>query len=275
MITCGNDVHFVLVELSNLGIETGSFFPCHIDSSLTFYFRPDSIVCIDACFKPKHNKQRRDPQRSHPASVFIPEGLAQEMESHVEAIRPPLTKTRKKTPTVPLDEDDGFEDPALRVPRSVLNTCESSFIAADELREKASKDFFDATGLMAMLCRHDRVLWVVNMTSPGEKQHYVLLLIETLFQHLPHWWIIGLLYDIGCQLHHSCIKWDFLGRYLDRILFAISVFHAFGHGWPCQCIYHPRKCVGFGLSDGEGCERFWYSISFLILYLRVAGVSNL
>ncbi|KAJ3714958.1 hypothetical protein C8R42DRAFT_590499, partial [Lentinula raphanica] len=55
------------------------------------------------------------------------------------------------------------------------------------------------------------------------------------------------------------------------IAFAISVFHAFGHNWPCQCIYHPRKCKGFGLSDGEGCERFWHSISRLVPYLRVCG----
>ncbi|KIK52560.1 hypothetical protein GYMLUDRAFT_141545, partial [Collybiopsis luxurians FD-317 M1] len=54
-----------------------------------------------------------------------------------------------------------------------------------------------------------------------------------------------------------------------RIAFAISVFHAFSHGWVCQCIYHPWKCSGFGLSDGEGCERFWHSISQLIAYLRV------
>ncbi|KAF9063376.1 hypothetical protein BDP27DRAFT_1232258 [Rhodocollybia butyracea] len=46
------------------------------------------------------------------------------------------------------------------------------------------------------------------------------------------------------------------------------VFHAYGHGWACQCIYHPRKCKGFGLSDGEGCERLWHSISKLIAYLR-------
>ncbi|KAJ3761312.1 hypothetical protein EV360DRAFT_38080, partial [Lentinula raphanica] len=59
--------------------------------------------------------------------------------------------------------------------------------------------------------------------------------------------------------------------YLHWITFAISVFHAYGHGWACQCVYHPRKCVGFGLSDGEGCERFWHSISKLIAYLRVCG----
>ncbi|KAJ3816097.1 hypothetical protein F5880DRAFT_1440694, partial [Lentinula raphanica] len=35
--------------------------------------------------------------------------------------------------------------------------------------------------------------------------------------------------------------------------------------------YHPRKREGFGLSDGEGCERFWHSISRLIAYLRICG----
>jgi hypothetical protein len=53
----------------------------------------------------------------------------------------------------------------------------------------------------------------------------------------------------------------------------LSIFHAYGHQWPCQLIYHPRKCIGFGLSDGEGCERFWSSIRRLIPNLRVSGVS--
>ncbi|KAJ7097513.1 hypothetical protein C8R43DRAFT_907717 [Mycena crocata] len=38
---------------------------------------------------------------------------------------------------------------------------------------------------MALLCRHDRVLWLVNMRTAGEKQYYVLVLLEMLFQHLP------------------------------------------------------------------------------------------
>jgi hypothetical protein len=55
--------------------------------------------------------------------------------------------------------------------------------------------------------------------------------------------------------------------------FAVSVFHAYGHQWPCQLVYHPRKRQGFGLTDGEGCERFWSSIRILIPVLRVSGVS--
>ncbi|KAJ7224980.1 hypothetical protein B0H12DRAFT_1030726 [Mycena haematopus] len=125
---------------------------------------------------------------------------------------------------------------------------------------------------MALLCRHDRVLWLVNMRTPGEKQYYALALLETLFQHLPPAIRVGVLYDIACQLHRSCIKFGFLNRYLDRILFAVSVFHTFAHRWACQLIYHPLKCRGFGFTNGEGCERFWHSISKLIPHLRVAGV---
>ena len=104
------------------------------------------------------------------------------------------------------------------------------------------------------------------MTSTGEKQHYALALIKVLFSHLSD------LYDIGCQLEQSCRKWGFLRSLLPRISFGISVFHAFGHQWPCQLIYHPRTCQGFGLSDGEGCERFWSAIKGLIPSLCISGV---
>jgi hypothetical protein len=55
-------------------------------------------------------------------------------------------------------------------------------------------------------------------------------------------------------------------------MFAVSVFHAFGHQWACQLIYHPRKCKGFGLSDGEGCERLWSALRKMIPSLRSTGV---
>ncbi|TFK60081.1 hypothetical protein BDN72DRAFT_550118, partial [Pluteus cervinus] len=237
--------------------------------------KPDAIVCLDACFTQKRNKGPRDPERIHPESSFIPETDLQRMQSFVEAVRTPketVPKSKRQcNVTATADEPEDVFEGNLAVPVSVLDGCESSFTAADERREKASTKFFDDTALMALLCRHDRVLWIANMRSAGEKQHYALALLETLFQHLPLTFVIGLLYDIGCQLHRSCVKWGFLKPYLDRIMFGISVFHAFGHQWACQLVYHPRKCVGFGLSDGEGCERFWHSISKLIPVLRVSG----
>ncbi|KAJ3816805.1 hypothetical protein F5880DRAFT_1512329, partial [Lentinula raphanica] len=189
----------------------------------------------------KHNKQRqRDPPCQHPRTVFVPESDVKLWEDLVGNVRPSKEKGHRGKQT-PIEKVDTCEGP-LKVPNSVLDECEQSFTAADETREKASAQFFDSTALMGLLCRHDRVLWLVNMTSPGEWQHYALSLIDLLFRHLPQDWTVGVLYDIGCQIHRSCVRWGFLDQYLHRITFAISVFHAYGHGWACQCVYHPRKC---------------------------------
>lgn len=227
----------------------------------------DVIVCLDACFTQKHNKQAQDPKFSHPNSVFISPEDINSWKERVSVTRPERAPPKQRSE----DDADGFEN-GLKVPRSVLDGCNDSFTAADGNREKASTQFFDSTALMGLLCRHDRVLWLANMTTAGERQYYAYALVDKLFQHLPAQYTVGLLYDIGCQLERSCVKWGFLKKYLPRLDFAISVFHAFGHGWACQCIYHPRKRCGFGLSDGEGCERFWHSISKLIAFLRVCGV---
>ncbi|KAL4069116.1 hypothetical protein J3A83DRAFT_4359151 [Scleroderma citrinum] len=121
----------------------------------------------------------------------------------------------------------------MRVPTFVLDGCGDSFHAADEKQQKAS------TWLMALLCHHDHILWLLNMTSAGEKQHYALVLVKCLFEHLPAIITVGLLYDIGCQLEHSC-KWKLLrDEILSRLKFGISIFHAYGHQWPCQIVYHP------------------------------------
>ncbi|KZP19916.1 hypothetical protein FIBSPDRAFT_911217 [Athelia psychrophila] len=152
----------------------------------------------------------------------------------------------------------------MQLPTSVLNDCNSSFKAADEKREKASTTFFADTGIMALICRHDRLLFAANMTHAGERQHYALALFFKLLSQIPSDMTVGLLYIF-------MIKFGFLKEFFPRIIFAVSVFHAYGHQWACQVIYHPRKCAGFGLSDGEGCERFWSSIKKLIPTLRVSG----
>jgi len=246
----------------------------------------DSIVCLDACFTQKRRKSQGNswaPPRQHPETVFVPVDESEKMEATVEAIRSsnPSKATRKaavskapsKATSSASSEDIDYET-GLKVPKSVLDECHESFLVADANRVKASTLFFSDTGLMALLCRHDRVLWLVNMTSAGEKQHYALCLLDKLFKHIPKTMRIGVLYDIGCQLHRSCAKHGFLPDALDRIVFGISVFHAYGHQWPCQLVYHPRKCKGFGLTDGEGCERFWSSIKLLIPSLRVSGYYN-
>ncbi|KAG1856428.1 hypothetical protein F4604DRAFT_1590299 [Suillus subluteus] len=234
---------------------------------------PDVIVCIDACFTQKRSTNPCggsgiiDPPNPTP-TFFLSNDDVKAMEDFVKSCRGERRQTRVSRAE---GEEDCYEE-GMRVPVSVLNGCGESFIAADEKREKASTRFFTDTGLMALLCRHDRVLWLANLTSAGEKQHYALALLDQLFKHMPPQMTVGLLYDIGCQLERSCRKWQLLDdNTLSRISFAVAVFHAYGHQWPCQIIYHPRKREGFGLSDGEGCERLWSSLKQLIPSLRVSG----
>ncbi|KAG1896097.1 uncharacterized protein F5891DRAFT_1130422 [Suillus fuscotomentosus] len=236
---------------------------------------PNIIVCIDACFTQKcstnpHGATGNDPLNPT-SSFFLPMADVNAMEDFVQRCR---GESRQARASRAEPDKDCYEE-GMCVPVSVLNGCGDSFIAADEKREKASTRFFTDTGLMALLCRHDRVLWVVNLTSAGEKQHYALALLDRLFEHLPAQMTIGLLYDIGCQLERSCRKWKFMDNsILSRIAFAVAVFHAYGHQWPCQIVYHPRKREGFGLSDSEGCERLWSFLKPLIPSLCVSGFNQ-
>ncbi|KAF7965169.1 hypothetical protein HWV62_45272 [Athelia sp. TMB] len=230
------------------------------------------IACVDACFTQKRGKTHsskdpayRDSHRSHYDSRFLTEAEVSAMEHDVarhRATRPPKPKR---------SADDDAMEPGMSLPSSVLDDCGDSFIAADEKREKASTQFFSDTGIMALLCRHDHCLFAVNMTHKGERQHYALALIKKFFEHVPPDATLGLLYDIACQLKRSMLNFGFLAEFFPRMSFAVSIFHAYGHQWPCQVRYHPRKCKGFGLSDGEGCERFWSAIRKLIPSLRVSG----
>ncbi|KAL0565895.1 hypothetical protein V5O48_016120 [Marasmius crinis-equi] len=188
-----------------------------------------AIVCVDACFTQKHNKTRaRDPPKEHPNSAFLSEEELRSAEEYVEALRPSVPKSKegkdgKDSAEEEAEEDDGYKG-GMKVPRSALKGCHESFTAADEWRQKASTQFFD-------------LLWLANMNSAGEKQFYVIALLRKLFQHLPESFTIGLLYDIGCQLDNSCDNWGFLEEFQDRLGFAISVFHAFGHHWYYQRLY--------------------------------------
>ncbi|KIJ58404.1 hypothetical protein HYDPIDRAFT_48209, partial [Hydnomerulius pinastri MD-312] len=133
-----------------------------------FLCKIDCIVCIDANFTQKWSKNPWGAQGQDPSNPM---------------------------PVNALDDEDVVEK-GMRIPVSVLEGCGESFTAADERREKASTQFFADTGLMAMLCRHDRVLWLVNMSSAGEKQYYALALVQKLMDHLPSDMRVGLLYDI-------------------------------------------------------------------------------
>ncbi|KAI0337660.1 hypothetical protein BDW22DRAFT_1311178, partial [Trametopsis cervina] len=107
------------------------------------------VVCLDANFTQKRCRRKGESAQrhvsAHPNSVFVPEDEVRDMEIHVDSIRrgEPIRGKDNKP-----DEYEGD----MRVPASVLNDCNDSFIAADEHRQKASMKYFADTGLMALLC---------------------------------------------------------------------------------------------------------------------------
>jgi hypothetical protein len=96
--------------------------------------------------------------------------------------------------------------PGLGLPEHIYSGCKKRFFAANEDNKKGETSVFSDTRLMAMVCHHDRILFVVNLQDSGEKRYYAHTLLKRLFQELPASWTAGILYDIGCQLHRTITK---------------------------------------------------------------------
>ncbi|KAG6914906.1 hypothetical protein DXG01_014629 [Tephrocybe rancida] len=141
----------------------GGEFPRESDSD-----DPDTIICLDACFTQKRNRQAQDPPRTHPRTVFLPEQDLNAMERYMDALRACKLLPKKKK-VAHEDQEDRIKG-GLHVPNSVLDRCKSGFTATDERHVKASTQFFDDTALMALLCCHDIVLFLANMRSAGKKR---------------------------------------------------------------------------------------------------------
>ncbi|KAG6906001.1 hypothetical protein DXG01_016385 [Tephrocybe rancida] len=170
------------------------------------------------CEHARHPSPATPDNISPQSSQNIHRAMVEDEESNSDNPVPVGSKQRRDEQEVDEAEQNPFADPlahnkisivegSLCVPNSVLDGCESGFTATDEGRTKASTQFFDDTALMALLCHHDIVLFLTNLCSAGEKQHYVMALVETLFQHLPLKFCLDILYDIGCQVKRSCVKW--------------------------------------------------------------------
>lgn len=155
------------------------------------------------------------------------------------------------------------------VPDEAVDQCETSYEAADGKKQKAAMDSFDDTGIMALICRHDIPLFFANIDTPGEQQKYSVALIDHLFSLIPLEANVVILYDVGCVLARSLMKYDILSpNLISRIRFATTAMHAYGHEWACQLVYNPRLIKGLGLSDGEGTERLWSR------FIRLIGIER-
>ncbi|KAF7965185.1 hypothetical protein HWV62_45244 [Athelia sp. TMB] len=208
----------------------------------------DFIRSIDACFTQKRNKNSKNPdyrdtERRHSNTVFLSEAEVEEMEEYIESIRArPAPAARRPT------TGDDFVEDGMQIPVSVLEECGSSFVAADEKREKASTQFFADTGLMSLICRHDRVIFAVNMTHKGERQHYALALLKRFIAELPDNMTVGLLYDIACQPglyvilihHHTETASEFVLHYPLSTASTVIHYLPIGHGRTTGAVPHTQ-----------------------------------
>ncbi|KAJ7681698.1 hypothetical protein B0H17DRAFT_1138296 [Mycena rosella] len=99
-----------------------------------------------------------------------------------------------------------------------------------------------------------------------EKQYYILVLLETLFQHLPA--------NIRrASSNRSCVKYGFLDRYLDRILFGVGLPRL----WLSLAMpddLPPIEVLRVWLHERRRLRTVLASISKLISYLRVSGIEH-
>lgn len=170
---------------------------------------------MDGNFEAKRcSNLAEDKEIGYPRRVFLPPGVVKAADTHISRQR--NMRPSQRVTAVPgikslkeiLQEADRPDvvEANLPLPKSSYDGCEKSYIAANERNIKASKSIFASTGLMAMVCRHDRVISLADIESQGEKQCYPIALLQKLQTGLPSSWTVGILYDVGCQLHRSIKK---------------------------------------------------------------------
>ncbi|OAV91961.1 hypothetical protein PTTG_02571 [Puccinia triticina 1-1 BBBD Race 1] len=135
-----------------------------------------------------------------------------------------------------------------------VDPCTEQHTAANNVRSASTWAGCDDTGIFGMACRHDQLLRMINIVQSGEKAYYPMTMIQNILsttksesnQQIPK--KIGFLYDIGCNIEKGILRRNqFSGeRNCNQLMF--------GTRW--------------GMSDGEGMERKWSSLSPLISQLR-------
>lgn len=141
----------------------------------------------DGCFSYRHLKSAGDGPISYTPDYFIPKAKMNEVKARMDAAK---------------DRPPAKVKPA--IPQEALDACESSWEAANEKKQKADPQRYDASGIFALTCRHSQVLFLCNIDTPGEQQQYIVAALEVVQEHLPPEATILQTYDVGCLTDHSC-----------------------------------------------------------------------
>ncbi|KZT58771.1 hypothetical protein CALCODRAFT_431953, partial [Calocera cornea HHB12733] len=222
---------------------------------------PDVLIQLDGNFHHRRNTNGGQGPRFYEPQLFLDDAWVASVGSRMEDLR--------------AMHRAGPVRPHSTLPDEVVTACKESFKAAQEKDSHGVPGFHDEKGLVVGSCVHDIPLVVCNITTPGERQMYAIAIIQQLMAELPSSATLGILYDVGCVLDHSCNLYDYLGTLRPRVVMAVSILHSYGHQWACQLVYSPRRRPGFGLANGEGSERIWSRHRRYIPILRRSGVSIL
>ena len=149
----------------------------------------DIHVAVDATFSQRHNVAAGDSPWLHEPRFFISKEAVDSVGARIAAARSKPPRAYKCS-----------------VPDPALDECEKSYEAANEKKDKSIGNKFDDTGLMALVCRHDIVLFLANVDTVGEQQKYSVALIKHSYSHLPEQATVAVYYDIGCVLDRSLHK---------------------------------------------------------------------
>ena len=161
---------------------------------------PDVIVCLDGNMQHRQYASVVGDLVLYPDkfSIFVPDSILEGSRQHV------LDRWKGNLISSSYQQSS-------RTPPGVVDTCTASHRAATEWQDAGNADdTYHSKGLMACACHHDIPLFLCDIRTPGEQQHFAIVLIGVLFQHLPLSATVGCLYNIGCILDHSILKVRYL-----------------------------------------------------------------
>lgn len=186
------------------------------------YNSPHCIVALDAYFTQKHNKQIQDSKQHHPYDSFIPKTQVKAMEEYIESVggpdhtKPAKQKEESKQSQLQGIKDDGFDHSTLKVPYSVLDSCQESFTAADEARTKSSIKVLG--------------LWLSSVAITVLAGWKIWLLQER--SKSIHWCYLRCYFNISHSIGRRHIIWHYVHSWVDmssvgvfRLLYCLNALH--------------------------------------------------
>ncbi|KAK4700282.1 hypothetical protein P7C70_g5969, partial [Phenoliferia sp. Uapishka_3] len=209
-----------------------------------------AIICIDGNFQHfRANHAAKYDFSHHRNPLFLPQHYVDEAKERVAA-----------TEAFKASSDD---------------VCSDSWVAKDDGNPESVYRGKVDSGLMACVCRHDHCLSMINLKRTGEKLYFAIAFVSYFLNVVDPTGSFLIMYDVGCNLWAHCRKRKIFEPEIDsgRLGMALAVFHAYAHIWLCQMLFNPRFLLGYGLSDGEGTERFWAFLAKLVSLNRNASSS--